>query len=382
MKYSSPWTALTAVALLTGAMYLNGCGSAVAQSAMTDPSAVSEDHQAQVKSLEKQLADQRAALAKAEADARRAADDAVRARAEATSASANAAPGGELLPPGAKAGQCYARVLVPPVYENYSEQVLIREASDKIQVVPANYEWDAEKVLVKEASNRLEVVPAKYEWVEEKILVKPERTELKVVPAEFRTETEQILVQPARTYWKKGRGLVEKVDNTTGEIVCLVEEPEVYRTVSRQVLVKPETVKEVRIPAEYETVRKMVLKQAATTKTVEIPAEYEQVKVLKQTKGANQQKTTIPAEYRPLAKQRMVKDSYLEWRQVLCETNMTTGKVSELQRALSAKGFDPGPIDGVYGPLTLQAVTAFQKANTLPTGGLTYRTLEKLEVRP
>ena len=384
MKPVSPWTAGMAVLLLIGVMYLNGCGSATAQSGLADPTEDMSTHQDQVANLEKQLADHKAALAKAEADARRSADEAARARAEAASASAkkNLTPGTELLPPGAKAGQCYARVLVPPAEETYTENVLVREAAEKIDVVPADYEWGAETVLVKEASQKLEVIPAQYEWIEERILVKPERTELRVVPAQFRTETEEVLVQPARTYWKKGRGLIEKVDNTTGEIVCLVQEPAVYKTVSRQVLVKPETVEEIQIPAEYETIRKMVLKKAATTRSAEIPAEYEEIKVLKQTKAPGQQKSTIPAEYRTVTKRRTVRDSYLEWRQVLCETNMTTGTVSELQRALSAKGFDPGPIDGIYGPRTRGAVTAFQKANNLPTGGLTLTTLEKLRVQP
>ena len=35
----------------------------------------------------------------------------------------------------------------------------------------------------------------------------------------------------------------------------------------------------------------------------------------------------------------------------------------EIQLALQAKGFDPGPIDGVRGRMTIAAVKAFQAAN-------------------
>jgi peptidoglycan hydrolase-like protein with peptidoglycan-binding domain len=40
-----------------------------------------------------------------------------------------------------------------------------------------------------------------------------------------------------------------------------------------------------------------------------------------------------------------------------------------LQERLSAAGFDPGPIDGLYGPQTRQALSQFQKAYGLDTTG-------------
>ena len=41
----------------------------------------------------------------------------------------------------------------------------------------------------------------------------------------------------------------------------------------------------------------------------------------------------------------------------------------ELQRALSAAGYDPGPADGTFGQRTEAAVVAFQKANGLSVDG-------------
>ena len=63
-----------------------------------------------------------------------------------------------------------------------------------------------EKVLVKQASEKIEVVPAKYEWVEEKVLVKEASKELKVVPAVYETTTERVLVKNARQVWKSSSG--------------------------------------------------------------------------------------------------------------------------------------------------------------------------------
>lgn len=44
--------------------------------------------------------------------------------------------------------------------------------------------------------------------------------------------------------------------------------------------------------------------------------------------------------------------------------------VKELQRLLKDKGFPPGPVDGVMGPMTRAAVRAFQKANGLEVDGI------------
>jgi hypothetical protein len=44
--------------------------------------------------------------------------------------------------------------------------------------------------------------------------------------------------------------------------------------------------------------------------------------------------------------------------------------IAELQRALAAAGFPPGPADGVFGERTQAAVVAFQQANGLPVDGI------------
>jgi uncharacterized protein (TIGR02594 family) len=44
--------------------------------------------------------------------------------------------------------------------------------------------------------------------------------------------------------------------------------------------------------------------------------------------------------------------------------------VTALQSALAAKGFDPGGIDGEFGPLTSVAVSNFQRAQNLPVTGI------------
>jgi Putative peptidoglycan binding domain len=50
--------------------------------------------------------------------------------------------------------------------------------------------------------------------------------------------------------------------------------------------------------------------------------------------------------------------------------NMKNQLVRRVQRALRAKGFNPGKIDGGYGPHTLAAVVAFQASNRLVADGV------------
>jgi hypothetical protein len=52
----------------------------------------------------------------------------------------------------------------------------------------------------------------------------------------------------------------------------------------------------------------------------------------------------------------------------------------KVQQALVNAGFNPGPVDGVSGAKTQNAIESFQKQNNLPAGKLTKNTLRTLGV--
>ncbi len=420
-----------------------------------------------------------------------------------------------LLPPSAKAGECYARVWKEPTYRTFDEKVLIRAQTEALKIQPAQYvtaeekvmltpettkivakpavyktvdekvlvkeaekvwrvkpyqsaslapkaivekaakhgiDLDAakpgmcfhehmvstdytteqEKVLVKEASEKIVTKPATYRTVEKKVMVKEASSKIVVVPAVYDTVEEKVLDKPAHQVWKKGTGAIQKIDESTGEIMCLVDIPATYKTVKKQVLKTPETTKVVEIPAEYTTVKvqelvepakeertkvpaeyrdvtktkllgeqryvwheihnnemtkktrtgnqiclvdtpakyktvaKRVVVEPATTEVVKVPATYKTVKVQKLAKAADTQRKVVPAEYRTVQRNEQVEEGRMEWRSILCETNMTQNRVSDIQQALVDKGYDPGKIDGVVGRNTMAAVNAFQRDNNLP----------------
>ncbi len=287
-------------------------------------------------------------------------------QAAAVSAHTVADAGDHMLPPQAKPGECYARAWVPPKYKTITEKVVKKEAGTRYEIIPAKYKTVKKRLLVKEASEKLKVIPAKYKWVEERVLVKPAGEKIVTVPAKYETITEKVLDKPAHTVWKKGTGPIQRIDEATGEIMCLVEVPATYKTVTRKVLKTPATTKTIQTPAVYKTVKKRVVAEPEHTVKVEIPAQYKTITVTELVTPAQTKAIEIPAVYSTVTRQEKISDGHMEWRSILCQTNMTRDRVAQIQRALKAKGFNPGPIDGVIGSQTVAAINAFQRKNNLP----------------
>lgn len=287
-----------------------------------------------------------------------------------------------LLPPKARAGQCFARVFSPPKYKTETEKVLKADGYDEVKIIPAVYTSEPKTVLVKEETEALEIIPAVYGWKEEKVLVSPEITELRVVPAVYETVQERVLVKPAHSVWKKGTGPITKIDESTGEIMCLVEIPAEYKTVQKRILKTPETTKPVVVKkAVYKTVKTRVVKEPARTVTRKVPAVYDTVAVQKLVKAASTEKISKPPVYETVTTSYKVSDGYLKWEPILCETNVTGDIIRELQQALNNKGYQAGPVDGIYGARTTEAVRQYQRDSKIPGNGeLTIELVEALKI--
>ncbi|MBT8420477.1 MAG: peptidoglycan-binding protein [Gammaproteobacteria bacterium] len=425
--------------------------------------------------------------------------------------------GGELLPPNAKPGECYARVWVEPTYTTKTQRVLVKEAGERIQIIPGKSDWVEERIEIAAASRSLveipavystktesvliqsatrdwlidkkpdaapatkdvlerarshgialddaqpgtcfhehylrpgyretmteveispasesiSIIPAEYRNVEKRILVKDASRRIVEVPAVYETVSEKIVDKPAHTVWKKGTGPIQKIDEATGEIMCLVEVPATYRIVAKRIVKTPATTEIIESPAEYKTVMvrelvsdareirksipprykklksktrandgrlvwhevhdkthpmstrtgakiclveqpakykmvtRKVLETPASTKTIEVPARYKTVNVYK-TISAPQEKRArikIPAQYNDVTVRELTRDGHMEWRSILCKTNMTIARITDIQNALREAGYNPGPTDGSIGAQTMAAVNAFQKDKGLP----------------
>jgi len=205
------------------------------------------------------------------------------------------------LPPNPKPGECYAKVFVPEQFGSKTETVLVRDASERLEIVPAKYEWVEEKVVAKEASSHLEIVPAQFE-----------------------TRQNKIQTDPGHAGWHIEKTVRCASDNDlqwANEMYCLRVNDPVYQTMDTQVQVKPATVREVVVPAEFQTVRRQKLVTPATT-----------------------QRTAIPAEFASVQKTFKVADSRVEWRRVACETERRT-ETSDTDNARLTT-YAPRPVKG------------------------------------
>ena len=287
----------------------------------------------------------------------------------------------QLPPADAKAGECYAKVLIPAQYDSTPEEVMVQPASSKFNKTPAVYKETQKQILIEEESYELVPVPAEYELVTETVLVQPEQIIKSVIPATFKNEEKKILVSPARVEWKVGRGSYEKIDTATGEIMCRVEIPAVFKTFSQQVIDVPAQTKEEVIPARYETVQRRVMKTPPTTTKKIIPPKYKTIIIKELVEPEKFEVIEAPARFATVQKKKLVKSESVAWRQILCETNTTPAVVKRIQDALIAAGYNLGfAPDGELGPGTQSIIRRYQTDNNLPTGGLTLSTIRRLGV--
>ena len=210
-------------------------------------------------------------------------------------------------------------------------------ARTELRIIPAVTTETEQRVVATEAYTEYQTVPATYRTVTETVVVKPATTRRVTVPAVYATETEQVLVREAHTVWKRGAPLPsEKVIPgslhmiATGEVLCLVEVPAEYRTITRQVVKVAETTRDIPVPAETTTVTRQVIDQPARVIEHVVPATYKTVRVTTVTTPERTETINIPATYTTVTKQRLVSQSGFQWREVDCRPESGAPSTSNL----------------------------------------------------
>jgi len=156
-------------------------------------------------------------------------------------------------------------------------------------------------------------------------VVQPAGVRERVIAPVYETVTEQVIVHPARTEWRRTfvgpDGVIPPGARVepTGEIVCLVEVPAQYATVTRQVVREPGRSVQIPVPAVTQTVTRQVIDQPEHVEIEQIPAQYGSEKVRRLVRPAHAERVSVPPVYETRMRQRMVSPGGLEWRQVDCD---------------------------------------------------------------
>lgn len=108
---------------------------------------------------------------------------------------------------------------------------------------------------------------------------------------------------------------------------------------------------------------------------VQIPAETISYKILKDTTQSENY------ELKEINQQELTKKGgYTEWKEVLCENQITNVLISQIASILLQNGFYAGGIVSELNPQLKSSLSAFQKSNQLPVGQLDFETLDALGI--
>lgn len=322
----------------------------------------------------------------------------------------------------AKPGECYARLLMAPQVEVITDHVLVSPERTETRTVPGVTRMVEKDVMVAPERVERRKVAAVVETRVDTEVVREASVREDVVPAQYETRVEHVLVSPAHQEWVKTTGqpleapLVTPGDHRpvryrqdgyltwpgkdeqrvqTDEeaqaylkdgnppvVWCLKDFPAVYRDEKHRVVVVPESVRRTEIPAVTRQVTHKVVVAPEHVEERTIPAVYEKRTVKEVVQEEHKETYTVPAVYKDVEKTRATGEAEGVWRQVLCSRNADASLVMKVQRALAAKGYNPGPIDGHLGGQTASAMQKFQADNELPQGQMSVEAVKALGIDP
>lgn len=320
----------------------------------------------------------------------------------------------------AKPGQCFAKLLVSPKVETYMDRVMVQAERTETRTLPAVTQVVEKQVMVTPERIEYRTIPAVTRMVVEQDVETPESYREEIIPAKYETRIERVMVKPEQQVWvqsqgiKTGAALVTPIeheavpyradgtltwpgktpvavpvsqetvdylqDGSAQPIYCLKIIPAEYQDVEKRVEVAPEQVKRIVVPATYKKVKRVVVDTPERTQEVVIPAKYETRKVTEVVTPERTETYTIPAVFEDRKMSRVTQSAQPVWREILCEKNATPETVARIQKALIARGYDVGSVDGRLGPQTVRAMQAFEADNGLPQGQMSLEAVKLLGV--
>ncbi len=226
------------------------------------------------------------------------------------------------LPQNPEPGKCYVMCKTPEVWKNEEVTIEIAPAYKKIVTHPAEYNTVTERVLVKEASERLEIVPAVWETKAISYVAKEDANRLTAIKATFGSDSKTIETKAESAKWQMSdkKPDCQSDDPNDCRYWCFKPVPAKYVTVPLTVLDADATTRSTPVPGYEKSYTRRVLVQSETTRKIEIPAVYGSIKKTVLVKDAWKEEITVPAKYKTVQKEVLVnKGGLTSWKEVECE---------------------------------------------------------------
>jgi len=321
----------------------------------------------------------------------------------------------------AKPGACYSRLLIPPKFDTYTDHVVTQQAHTETHTVPEVAQMVEKDVMVQPARTVRHTVPAVTHTEMATEVVRPAVERDEVVPAQYETRVQHVMVSPEHREWVKSAGYATgaalvtpgdhhpvryRADGTLtwpgkdgGAVVpasqetadylqrgsaqtiwCLQVVPAVYRDQPVRVEVAPATTRHVEIPAVTRQVSHVVIDTPERVVEDTVPPVFEKRRVREVVTPAHTETVEVPAVYHDVTRTRVTDAARPVWREVLCQKNASPAVIADIQKALAAKGYDPGAVDGHIGSKTVSAMQKFEADNNLPQGQISIEAVKALGV--
>ncbi|MGD9889221.1 MAG: peptidoglycan-binding protein [Halothiobacillaceae bacterium] len=287
-----------------------------------------------------------------------------------------AAPAAE---PRLKAGECWAPTVILPRRISTALEIVTRDAVNDIQVRPATIKPEQRTRIVREGTQTYRVEPPVFKKVTKKILVREEVRRSIVEPATFETREEKIEIEAAHDALVPCR-VPGSINTGSGQALCVKAMPARYKTITRKILLKPETTREEVEPAIYREVSTWVVETPARTVPIDLPEKTRSYTVLAISTPEQIDETQQPPTIVNINSTRYDGTPTPVWRQTPCAEDLSPELIQRLQTALNKAGFQVGPVDGKLGDRTSRAVQSYQNQHGLASGALTLETMHHLGV--
>ncbi len=278
-------------------------------------------------------------------------------------------------------GQCWIYGQIKPRPVEQTIEVTLKDSHTTIHVTPAEIRRGFKQVVTREGTVTYRIEPPTYKDVMVRVLVRPEVTRFVVVPAVYELREKTITVEEAKTVMERCRAAGTRYRRNTDAIAfCARELPAKQKVMTVQDLVQPESTKVEIEPAQYNYVIRKEVDKPARVVEVTLDPQVMNVPVEEVVAPSQTHQTEVAAVTQEMHVTTFKGEPRMVMRRAVCDDDITPTLVMSLQEQLHQHGYQTGPVDGLLGKYTLEALSDYQVDNGLAVGAVTYESLEHLGV--